>query len=359
MSWRAAGGWSAIRAALPADHLQVFNEHVTPGFWLAFFAVMLVSFNSNWALIQRFCCVRDEREARRVAWLGAGLWAVTMPLFMLPCLAAPCILPALEHHDQAFVGVALSVLPSGMMGMALAAMFSATMAALAADYNVLAGVLTCDVYQRLVRPNASGQELVLAGRLLTAVIGVLTVVLALVLIRQHGLFDTILATFGLTGGPLAVPFLAGLVYRRGTSWGAVASLVCGIVAGLVAKFPLGLRYEWYALASIATSVVAYFAVSLLTRQSPEKRALVAAFFERLSRNVEKPPTTSTGPSPFGIVGIVTMGLGATLAAAGSANSTLATQMPCWALGGGMFVFGTVLARRSLTRFFSREKDPSP
>jgi SSS family transporter len=360
MSWRAAGGWASIRAALPADHLQVFNNDVTPGFWLAFFAVMIVSFNSNWALIQRFCCVRDEREARRVAWLGAGLWAVTMPLFMLPCLAAPCLLPSLEHHDQAFVGVALKVLPSGMMGMALAAMFSATMAALAADYNVLAGVLTCDVYQRLLRPNASRKELVLAGRLLTTVIGIVTVILAWVLIRQHGLFDTILATFGLTGGPLAVPFLAGLVYRRGTSWGAVASLVGGVIAGLVAKFQLHLPYEWYALASIATSLVLYFAVSLVTRQSTEKQGVIGAFFDRLSRNVEKPPTASDGPSPFGVVGIVTLGLGATLALAGSANSTLATATPCWGLGGVMVVLGAVLARRSVKRFFSpRDKEPTP
>jgi len=107
LSLNAVGGWSSLVAALPDRHLQLFNEHVKPGFWLVFLAVMIVAFNSNWALVQRFYCVPDERSACRVALLAGTLYIFTMPVFMFPSLVTRAMHSHLAHPDQAFVFLAL------------------------------------------------------------------------------------------------------------------------------------------------------------------------------------------------------------------------------------------------------------
>ncbi len=360
MSIHAAGGWAELVASLPADRLRPFNQHMQPGFWVAFLAVMIVSFNSNWVLIQRFYCVRDERAARRVGLLGGTLYIFTMPLFMLPCIAAWVLLPGLEHPDQAFVGVAMKVLPPGMMGMMLAAMFAATMSALDSEYNVISSILTRDVYQRIIRPGASRRELMNVGRVTTVLAGVVPIVVAFVLIKEQGLFDTILATFGITGGPMAVPLLAGLVYRRGTSSGAVSSLIMGMAVGAALKFGADApynSYQWYSLGSIATTLVVFLVVSWLTQPGEAKQRMVADFFDRLSRPVDPPPPQAAdGPSPFGIVGLVTLGLGVALFAIGLMNTWPSDMLPCVVLGGAFVVVGVglVFAARCVGNRSSRQ-----
>ncbi len=348
MSLHAAGGWNELAASLPPGHLRPFNQHMPPGFWIAFLAVMIVSFNSNWVLIQRFLCVRDERAARRVGLLGGVLYIFTMPLFMIPCIAAVVLVPGLQHTDQAFVGVAMKVLPPGMVGMVLAAMFAATMSALDSEYNVIASVLTRDVYQRLLRPGASPRELLNVGRAATALAGLTPIAVAFVLIKKHGLFDTILATFGITGGPMAVPLLAGIVYRRGTSWGAVSSMLAGMAVGGTLKFFANApydSYQWYSLGSIGTTLCVFLIVSQLTQPDDAKRRAIADFFDRLSRPViPPPPRGQDGPSPFGIVGLATLCLGVILCLLSLFNRWPGDGLPCVVLGGGFAAAGMGLVR---------------
>ena len=69
----------------------------------------------------------------------------------------------------------LSSLPAGLMGLMIAAMFSATMSTLSGDYNVMASVITEDFYRRLFDQGASQRQLVLVGRFATLSVGALTI----------------------------------------------------------------------------------------------------------------------------------------------------------------------------------------
>ncbi len=65
---------------------------------------------------------------------------------------------------MAYVSVCLELLPTGIMGLMVAAMFAATMSVLSGEYNVTAGVLTKDIYQRLFNPQAKDKEILWVGR---------------------------------------------------------------------------------------------------------------------------------------------------------------------------------------------------
>ena len=119
-----------------------------------------------------------------------------------------------------------------MLGLIVAALFAATMSVLSSGYNVMSAVLTLDVYHRWIRPHAEQKELVLVGRILTAAIGIVVLLIALAVSYYHwSIFDTMVAAFGFLLPPTVLPLLAGLLSRRLSSAGALAGFVAGLLIG--------------------------------------------------------------------------------------------------------------------------------
>jgi hypothetical protein len=106
------------------------------------------------------------------------------------------------------------------------------MSVLSSGYNVMSAVLTLDVYHRWFRPQAEQKELVMVGRLVTAVVGIVVLLIALAVSYYHWtIFDTMVAAFGFLLPPTVLPLLAGLLSRRISSAGALAGFVAGFAIG--------------------------------------------------------------------------------------------------------------------------------
>jgi Na+/proline symporter len=133
-----------------------------------------------------------------------------------------------------------------MLGLAIAAMFAATMSCLGGDYNACASVLTNDIYKRLLRPNASQREFVYAGRFMTLLIGAFGISTAFFLARAskaEGLFRMMVTLFDVATAPVAIPMLLGLISKRVTNRGAIAGFVLGTITGLVLFFLSRYKHE--------------------------------------------------------------------------------------------------------------------
>jgi SSS family solute:Na+ symporter len=96
--------------------------------------------------------------------MGAFIWFIP-PMGMrvlYPDLHA--LWPQLANPNEAsYVTASLTLLPHGLIGIMLAAMFSTTMANLSANFNVKSAILTKDIYQTLLRPRASDHELLMSA----------------------------------------------------------------------------------------------------------------------------------------------------------------------------------------------------
>lgn len=191
----------------------------------------------NWPLIQRYYCVPREKDARKVGWLVIFLYLIGPPLMFLPAMAARQFLTGIADKDV-YPILCVTLLPAGMLGLVIAAMFAATMSMLSSDYNVCAGVLTNDVYRRLIRPRASQRELVTVGRLMTFVVGGLALGVALLMTggTGEGLFRVMVTLFSIATAPVAVPMILGLLSKRMTNFSAVLGFLCGLAAGLFLFF---------------------------------------------------------------------------------------------------------------------------
>ncbi len=137
----------------------------------------------------------------------------------------------LAHDKEIYPRLCAYLLPVGMLGLIIAAMFSATMGNLSSHFNVRASVLTNDVYRRLCRPHAGEKELVTAGRAMTIVVGGLTILMAIMLAAAsaENLFKYMVSLFGGAVAPLGLPLLVGLVSRRVTPRSVAVAVIVGVI----------------------------------------------------------------------------------------------------------------------------------
>src|ERR1700733_3053712 len=180
------GGISGLIHSLPAQMKTIPARGEFGWIYLACWTVM-VSFGYNTAaMAQRYFSVESERAAKRVALLCSGLFFLGAFLWFIPPMAMRIIYPDLHAiwphlanpNEAAYVAASLTFLPHGLIGVMLAAMFSATMANLSANFNLKSAILSKDIYQTLFRPQAGERELLITGAIMTTVVGGVTIALA-------------------------------------------------------------------------------------------------------------------------------------------------------------------------------------
>ncbi|NYF77822.1 sodium:solute symporter family transporter [Granulicella arctica] len=165
--------------------------------------------------------VPDERSGRKAAYLSALLNFVGTPIMLLPALVARKLMPDFAAHQKpqdVYVHLIFGLLPAGMVGIIVAALFSATMATVSADLNAIAAVLTKDFYQRIIKPAASEQRLVAVGRGMTLALGACIAGISIWLGQsaRSSLFNIMVTAFGVLLAPPLLPLLAtSVVYSSG------------------------------------------------------------------------------------------------------------------------------------------------
>jgi SSS family transporter len=252
---------------------------------------IMVSFGYNTsAMAQRYFSVDDEHSARKVALLCCGLFFVGAFVWFIPPMAMRVIypdLPALEASlpspsEAAYAVASLTLLPHGLIGVMLAAMFSATMANLSAQFNFKSAILTKDMYQALFRKTAGERELLVVGWITTFLIGGATTVLAAVMaISGQSVFQVMLRFNTLISLAYGPPALLGLVVRRTPQWSGLASFATGLILGILGAFV----YHWSLIQQVAiiipSSFGIFFVTMLLDRGDTPERA-------RLFKNLSTP-----------------------------------------------------------------------
>lgn len=229
-----------------------FLRPTAPGFSWAFLVGWLLlntfQLGANWSFIQRHLCVPTMRDARKGMYLFGILYLFTPFIWMAPPMIYRVLHPGADPQE-AYILACNLVLPPGIIGMMIAAMFSATASSMSSTLNTYAGVLTDDVYRRLWRPKASEQETVRAGRIFTVLIGLYILAGALILPRLATYRDVVIVMGSLLGGSLLLPTLWGLWSRRvgpGVVWTTIAA---GASIGILQKFGFSAngwfgRIEW-------------------------------------------------------------------------------------------------------------------
>jgi len=263
------GGISGLVHSLPPA-MKTIPLHGEFGWiYLVCWAVM-VSFGYNTsAMAQRYFSVENERAAKKVALLCCGLFFLGAFLWFIPPMAMRVMYPNLHviwphlanPNEASYVAASLTFLPHGLIGVMLAAMFSATMASLSANFNVKSAILSKDIYQTLFRPRAGERELLIIGAIMTLLVGGVTTLLAVMMAsRGESIFEVMMVFNTLISLSYGPPALLGLVFRRAPWWSGMATFATGLTLGILGDFV----FKWTFIEQIVFVVPSSFAVFFLT-----------------------------------------------------------------------------------------------
>ncbi len=232
-----AGGWKGISANAPEDFFRIFSNEYTPWFIFAFFIYNAIFIGGNWAYVQRFTSVRDERSARKSGMLFGLLYLVSPVLWMLPPIAYRVINPGLGglESEGAYLLVCKLVLPAGMLGLMLASMVFATASSVNTTLNMSAAVVTNDLYRNRY-PEASEKATMRFARFITTVFGLGAVGIALLVPAMGGIVEAVLSVAAITGVPLLAPPIWALFSKRVNGRDLISVTVISLLINLFFKF---------------------------------------------------------------------------------------------------------------------------
>jgi SSS family solute:Na+ symporter len=131
--------------------------------------------------------------------------------------------------DRVFPHFIGAVLPAGMTGLVIAAIFAAAMSTIATSLNSSATLLMRDYYQRYVNRSASESQSMKVLYISTIVWGVLGTGVALLLIHVTSALDAWWTLSGVFGGGMLGLFLLGMISRRAGNPAAIVGVIVGIV----------------------------------------------------------------------------------------------------------------------------------
>lgn len=278
-----AGGWPGAfeRASAEIPQFDVWSgtmsSFVGGSFLLETFILAFVLWVASPQLISRSYIARDERTLAR-----AGVYlTLLLPVFVFGVVQVFGVLPLIAPTDlepsNAFPWATQNLVPAIFGAFALAGIVASSISTASSLLQQGSAALSRDVYQRLLRPDISEARLLMISRL--SVLAIAMVAFAGASISQLSasavVYGFLLASAAWAAWAPAL--VAGVMWRRATTTGAVWSMSIGLVLALGVGF--GRQFEitpqWLAPNAVGLVVATVIMVTVSLRTQPSEAGLAA------------------------------------------------------------------------------------
>ena len=255
LTYKLFGGPLALWRRLAAERPDLLTlpgpeGYFGPGMW--FGMTIALSFG---IILQPHIMIRyySATSGRVIKWLGATTPIYLMTLYIpaaLVGLGGALVMPGLERPDRIFPLMLIEHAPPVLAGLVLAGATAAAMSTLDSILHSNMTVLTRDVYQRYIKPEASDRHYVWVGRALIALLLVVGYVLS---VRTYAFLVTLVMLSG-SGALQLLPGILGVCMpgkRLMTRTGVLAGIAVGMVTLYIMLFVnpnwLGVHHGVWAL----------------------------------------------------------------------------------------------------------------
>jgi SSS family solute:Na+ symporter len=218
----------------------------------AMWATNLGYWGFNQYIIQKGLAAKSINEAKR-GLLFAGYLKILMPVIVvIPGIAAYVLINefppeqlaeilgkpmeeigTIEKSDAAYPWLLKNFVPSGIRGLAFAALAAAIVSSLASMINSTSTIFTMDIYRAYFNSGATNKQLVRVGRIVAVVALGIAMVVAPELRTLDQVFQYIQEYTGYIYPGVVVVFAMGLFWKQATAnaalWAAIATIPAGIL----------------------------------------------------------------------------------------------------------------------------------
>jgi len=282
----APAGWTNIvpswRMEMPAGY-EIYNLFfIAAGFY--FFRVMLEGFSGpNMYMAQRYLAAKSDRECGLLSMWWTALLAFRWPFIMAVAVLG---LKIKEHiggdPEKTLPAVIKHLLPVGIQGIAIAAMFAAEMSTFSSTVNAGASYCARDLYQRFLHRSAPQRLLIFVSYGASVLIVGMALAVAAFVKNINEIWGWI--TMALGAGIVA-PHIGRWFWWRFNGYGFSAGVGVGILSAVVYKVLCRIQawnppeYVGFAIL-LVLSAAAMLIVSLATPATP--RPVLERFY-RMTR----------------------------------------------------------------------------
>jgi SSS family transporter len=242
----------------------------------------MASHGADQLMVQRYLCARSLGQARLALASSGFVILIQFVLFLsvgvgMYLLMQSNLFPeaAEAANDKVFALFIIHKLPTGVVGVLIAAVLAAAMSTLSSSLNSSANALVTDFYRPL-RPYHPEGWYVFLSRVLTALWGVAQMGVAYIA-YQSGSTDSVvnrvLAVAGATFGLVLGLFVLGSLRKPVAARSALVGLVCGAVAVIGVALPMALgspvlAWPWFAPVGTTTTVLVALAANWFKMNNP-------------------------------------------------------------------------------------------
>lgn len=189
---------------------------------------------SDQTIVQRVLGAKTKKDAQ-LGPIFAGFLKI-LPVFILvfPGVIAYVLFKDIigTNANMALPVMINQLLPVGLKGVMAATLLAALMSTIAAALNSSATLFAVDIVKR-VNPTVSDKQQIRYGRYAAIVVMLLAMVWSTQGDKFSSIFEAINKIAAAIAPPVAVVFLFGVFSKRGTRQAAFATLIIGLVLGIV------------------------------------------------------------------------------------------------------------------------------
>lgn len=288
-------GFSKIWEAAPEKFHMILEESNDnyinlPGIWVlvgGLWVANLYYWGFNQYIIQRTLAAKSLKESQKGILLAAFLKLIIPLIVVVPGIAAYVMvndasimanlgeagmlnIPTTEQADKAYPWL-LQFLPTGLKGIAFAALAAAIVSSLASMLNSTSTIFTMDIYKQYINKNAADKTTVNVGRISGAVALFIAVIVAPMLGGLNQVFQYIQEFTGMISPGILAIFLLGLFWKKTTNNAAIWGAVLSFPIALALKFiPIAGLEPWMHQMGITTVLTMTIIMALSHLQNKGK-----------------------------------------------------------------------------------------
>ena len=254
---------------LPKDHPELPWTVLIGGIWIPIF--YYTGFNQF--MMQRSLGAKSLKQAQLGIIFAGALWLLVPAAIVLPGIVAHQLYgDSITRIDQAYPLIIRELVPEGLKGVIFAALLGAVISSVAAMLNAGSTIFTMDIWKRYIKKDASENNLVLTGRIITVLFLLIAFYVSLSDLLKGGVFAFIQEFQGFISPGILCVFVFGFAHRKAPPEAAIAALV---LSAPVYGF---LQWQWgdipYLHRMLVTFVLLVIIMAIITAVRPLKKPKV-------------------------------------------------------------------------------------
>jgi SSS family solute:Na+ symporter len=378
------GGMSGLLEQMPREHID-WTSFARPSVLIFFSITLLINQlifnNSMQAGAARYVFVKNGNDAKKAVLIQIVGFIILVPIWMIPAIAATILHPDLAQEyahlnnptEAAYVAVAITLLPSGLLGLLVCGIFAATMSTMDSGLNRSAGMIVRNFYLPIINSDASEEQQLRVGKAVTGIFGLIIIScgMAFSTLESMPIFNLFLLVGASVGLPAAIPLFLGMYIRRTPPWAAWTTTMLGLLIGLglniilehenlqaiYAFFGATIPLTSNELPDVKLAIVmgtlaiicsAWYFITMLfaRRSSADYQKTVDDFFIDMNTPIDErkihAPSRESDDRQYKVMGSICMAYGGFIALMGLIPNSLSGHVSFFFCGGSIFGIGALL-----------------